>query len=127
MSLKPYRVSTHRKNTAYVSMSPEYAEEIVSVAALCSDSIFERVGYMNNNIDKKLQDVLNGIDKSKIRQVEQFLNTPDGEKIKQKLNGTDKNKIINAFMNMDTNELKKKLSGADFSKINPKNIIDKLK
>ena len=82
---------------------------------------------MNNNIDKKLQDVLNGIDENKIRQVEQFLNTPDGQKIKQKLNGTDKNKIINAFMNMDTNELKRKLNGADVSKINTKDIIDKLK
>ena len=82
---------------------------------------------MNNNIDKKLHDVLSGIDKNKIRQVEQFLNTPDGEKIKKQLNSTDKNKIINAFMSMDTNELKKKLSGADLSRINPKDIIDKLK
>ena len=82
---------------------------------------------MNNNIDKKLRDILGGIDKSKIRQVEQLLNTPDGEKLKKQLNGADKNKIINAFMSMDTNQLKKKLSGADFSKINPKDIIDKLK
>ena len=71
---------------------------------------------MEKDIAKKLQNVLNGIDKNTINQskknIEQFLSTPEGQKLAAKLSSVDKSKILNSFMNMDSEEIKAKLQNA---------------
>ncbi len=89
---------------------------------------------MGQDINKKLEDILQGIDKNKInnskRSLEQMLNTPEGKKLLQNIGNIDKSKLMNMFMKMDTNEIKRKLQNADLSKmsnINANDIINKLK
>ena len=89
---------------------------------------------MNQNVNKKLNEVLGGIDKGKLnnakKSVEQFINSIDGQKLKEQLKGVDKNKLLNNFMNMDSNELKKVLSKANLDKLSGndiENILKKLK
>lgn len=87
---------------------------------------------MDNNINKKLEDILGGIDKSKLngRNMGAFLNSPEGQRLKNSLSAADKQKILNVFAGLDTNEVKRKLSGADFgalSKMSASDIADKLK
>ncbi len=87
---------------------------------------------MDNNINKKLEDILGGIDKSKLngRNMGAFLNSPEGQKLKNSLSAADKQKILNVFAGLDTNEVKRKLSGVDFgalSKMSASDIADKLK
>ena len=82
---------------------------------------------MEKDIAKKLQNVLNGIDKNTINQskknIEQFLSTPEGQKLAAKLSSVDKSKILNSFMNMDSEEIKAKLQNADLSKLSNANEI----
>ena len=84
---------------------------------------------MEKDIAKKLQNVLNGIDKNTINQskknIEQFLSTPEGQKLAAKLSSVDKSKILNSFMNMDSEEIKAKLQNADLSKLSNANEIFK--
>ncbi|MCX7715360.1 MAG: hypothetical protein N2171_06505 [Clostridia bacterium] len=86
------------------------------------------------DINKKLEDILSGMDAGKIKKskqtINEFLNTPDGEKLKKQLNSIDKQKLLNVFSNMGTNEIKKKLSNLDsdsLSKMKADEIIQKLK
>ena len=76
---------------------------------------------MEKDITKKLQNVLNGIDKNTINQskknIEQFLSTPEGQKLAAKLSSVDKSKVLDSFMSMDSEEIKQKLKNADLSKI----------
>ena len=77
--------------------------------------------FMEKDITKKLQNVLNGIDKNTINQskknIEQFLSTPEGHKLAAKLSSVDKSKVLDSFMSMDSEEIKHKLKNADLSKI----------
>lgn len=89
---------------------------------------------MNNNINKKLQDVLGAMDQNKLKNgaqsVNRFLNTKEGQKVKQQLSGVDKQKVLDIFSKMDANEIKQKLSKADLSKfgdISADEIINKFK
>lgn len=86
---------------------------------------------MKEDINKKLENVLNSMDKNKLnldkRTVEQLLSTPEGKKLASRLSGVDKNKLINTFMNMDCAELKKKLQNADLSKLSQLKADDILK
>lgn len=89
---------------------------------------------MDNNVGKKLEDILKGMDKNKLmtskRNVEQFLNTPEGRKLKQSLTGADKDKFINEFMKMDSDKLKQTLKNADTSRladINAEEFLKKFK
>ena len=89
---------------------------------------------MSQDINKKLEDILQGIDKNKInnskRNFDQLLNTPEGKKLLQNIGNIDKSKLMNMFMKMDTNEIKRKLQNADLSKmsnLNAADIINKLK
>ena len=76
---------------------------------------------MEKDITKKIQNVLNGIDKNTINQskknIEQFLSTPEGKNLAAKLKTVDKSKVLDSFMNMDSEEIKKKLKNADLSKL----------
>ncbi len=89
---------------------------------------------MGQDINKKLEDILQGIDKNKItnskKSLEQMMNTPEGKKLLQNIGNIDKSKLMNMFMQMDTNEIKRKIQNADLSKmsnINANDIINKLK
>ena len=87
-----------------------------------------------NDVGKKLEEVLSGVDLGKLKQskgsIEKILNSPQGKNFAKNLSDDDKKKIINAFLSMDTNTLKNKLNNADISKLsnlNPNDIINKLK
>ena len=73
------------------------------------------------DISKKLENVLKGIDKSKInsgkKNITELLSTPEGKKLLSQLGNIDKNKLLETFMSMDTEEMKKKLQTADLSKL----------
>lgn len=83
---------------------------------------------MSNDLNKKLNEVMSGIDKNKILQskktIEEFASTPDGQKLLNELRNTDKNKILEMFMKMDTSEIKRKLQNADVSKLSNMNLGD---
>ena len=88
---------------------------------------------MNSDVNKKLNDLLSGDDKTKLdaakKSVEKFINSNDGDRIKQQLKNVDKNKLLNKFMNMDSNEMKAVLQKANLSNISPNdvsNILNKL-
>ena len=89
---------------------------------------------MNQDVNKKLNEVLSGIDKSKLndakKSVEQFIKGSDGQKLKEQLQGIDKNKLLKNFMNMNSDELKNVLSKANLDKLSGndiENILKKLK
>lgn len=88
---------------------------------------------MNSDVNKKLNDLLSGVDKTKLdaakKSVEKFINSNDGDKLKQQLKNVDKNKLLNKFMNMDSNEMKSVLQKANLSNFSPNdvsNILNKL-
>ena len=68
---------------------------------------------MKEDLAQKLQNILNTLDKDKLqkskKQVESFLTTPEGKKLISNLKEEDKEKILKNFMNMDQNEIKRKL------------------
>ena len=76
---------------------------------------------MRRDVNKKTENILNGIDKNTInsgkRSIEQLLSTPEGKKLAERLGNIDKNKVIDQFMKMDPAEMKKKLQNADLSKL----------
>ena len=86
---------------------------------------------MDSSSEKKLRELLQGINPNKISQskkaVENFLNTDEGRKVAQKIVGLDKDALINSVMKMDKKDIKNKLENMDLSKINAKDIIDKLR
>lgn len=89
---------------------------------------------MDNSVNRKLENILAGMDKNKINQakrsLEGFINTPEGRRLAQQLNGADRSKLINMFMSMNADDIKKKLNNADLSKLSGKDIagiVNKLK
>ncbi len=81
---------------------------------------------MNSDVNKKLNDLLSGVDKSKLdaakKSVEKFINSKDGDKLKQQLKNVDKNKLLNKFMNMDSAEMKSVLQKANLSNLSPNDV-----
>lgn len=75
--------------------------------------------YMDQNVTKKLGEILQGMDTGKINKktIEQLLKTPEGQKLKEQLGGLDKDKLVEGFMKLDTNAIKKNLSKADLSSL----------
>lgn len=89
---------------------------------------------MDNNVNKKLENILAGLDKNKVaqakRSLEGFMNTPEGRRLAQQISSADRSKLINSFMNMNTDDIKKKLNNVDLSKLSGSDIagvINKLK
>ncbi len=90
------------------------------------------IGIIMNDINKKLQDILSGLNASKLRgqNVSSILSSSEAEKIKNKLSPTDKQKIMSTFSGMSNEEIRRKLSNADLnsiSKMSADDIIKKLK
>lgn len=88
----------------------------------------------NNDISKKLGDILSSIDKSKLQKgtqsITDLLSSSEGQKLKNKLSGVDKQKLFDAFAKMDTRTIKSAIESADVSKLgsmNADDIINKLK
>ena len=89
---------------------------------------------MNQDVNKKLNEILGGIDKGKLnsakKSVEQFMQGSDGGKLKEQLKKVDKNKLIKNFMKMDSKELQNVLNKANLDKLTEtdvENILKKLK
>ncbi len=86
---------------------------------------------MKENINQKLQNILNGLNPNQInsgkKTVEQLLNTPEGKKLAGSLSGVNKDKILEKFMSMDAKEIKDKLNNADLSKLSNMTAEDILK
>lgn len=81
---------------------------------------------MNNDPQRKLENIMSSLDKSKVNEVKQklsaMLNTPDGRKLAGELSGIDKSKLMNTFMSMNVQDMKKKLGKADLSKLSSKDV-----
>jgi len=118
-------------------MKVEFVTVIAQRVNLCKIRInFFQIlkGCVCMSIEKKLKDVLSGLDSKKIneskRSIEELLKTEHGKRIVDSLSGVDKNKVMELFMKMDSEEIKKKLNQADLSKlsgISANDIINKLK
>lgn len=85
----------------------------------------------NNDAAKKLKEILS--DKNMARlgiQTENIINSGQGEKIAEKFSKSDKEKILNIFMSMDTEEIKKKLKNvnmADLKNFSADDFLKKLR
>ena len=83
------------------------------------------------DINKKLEHVLNNLDKSTINSgkniIENFLSSPEGKKLAAKLSNTDKNQLLEKITNMDSAELKNKLKNIDLNKLSQLKADDILK
>lgn len=89
---------------------------------------------MKEDLSQKLQNILNTIDKDKLlkgkKEVENFLSTSEGKKLISNLKDEDKSKILEKFMKMDSEELKKKLKAdglSGLSNIKANDILKKLR
>ena len=83
------------------------------------------------DISKKLESVLQGLDKSKIsagtKTITELLSTPEGKKLASQLSSVDKKKLMESFMSMDSEEIKRKFQTADLSKLSGLNVEEILK
>ena len=59
----------------------------------------------NNDIEKKLREVLSGVDMSGFNSsgIEKLLKSPQGRKLAESISDTDKQKLLNKFMSMNSN------------------------
>ena len=67
---------------------------------------------MNNEVNKKLESLLSHADAEKIKS---FAASEEGQKLKRQIGGADRNKIVEEFLKMDSEQLKKKLENANLS------------
>ena len=84
---------------------------------------------MQENINEKLRGILSG-SRVKSDDIARFLSSPEGQKLKNSLSDADKKAILKKFMQMDANEVGKKLKNADLSGLSgmsAADIINKLK
>ena len=69
---------------------------------------------MKEDLTQKLRNILGTLDKDKLlkgkKEVENFLSTQEGKKLVANLKNEDKEKILEKFMKMDSENLKRKLS-----------------
>ena len=84
---------------------------------------------MQENINEKLRGIPSG-SRVKSDDIARFLSSPEGQKLKNSLSDADKKAILKKFMQMDANEVGKKLKNADLSGLSgmsAADIINKLK
>lgn len=86
--------------------------------------------YMKD-VNKKLREILDREGEEKInagmRNIQQMLSTPEGKRLAEQIKNTDREKLADMFVNMDSGEMKKRLQKLDLSKINPEDILKKLR
>lgn len=82
---------------------------------------------MNNNINKKLEEVLKKLNPNDIKNLAM---SPAVQSIMKNLNQSDKEKLIREFSSLSSTDIQKKLSSANlnsFHGLNADEIIKKLK
>ncbi len=58
-----------------------------------------------------INDILNNFSASQLSQINEFLNSAQGQKLKSGLSNADKLKLLEQFSRLDPNLVKKKLNG----------------
>ena len=83
----------------------------------------------NNKIEKKLKEILSGVNMSAINNsgIERLLKSPQGKKLAQSMSEADKQNLLQKFMSMDSKDIKDKLNKADLSKLSAEEILKKLR
>ena len=83
----------------------------------------------NNEIEKKLKEILSGVNMSAINNsgIERLLKSPQGKKLAQSMSEADKQNLLQKFMSMDSKDIKDKLNKADLSKLSAEEILKKLR
>ncbi len=83
----------------------------------------------NNEIEKKLKEILSGVNMSAINNsgIERLLKSPQGKKLAQSMSEADKQNLLQKFMSMDSKDIKDKLNKADLSKLSVEEILKKLR
>lgn len=79
---------------------------------------------MNENLNKKLESALSGINVSDLKKMAQ---NPAVKSIIGSLNEKDKEKLIREFSSLSNTEMKQKLKDADFSKMSGMSVDDLIK
>ena len=81
---------------------------------------------MNNNVNRKLESVLSGMNK---RELQGLMRSVKNSGVLSRLSENDKRRIINEFASLDTNEIRSKLSKLnvnDLSRLSVNDIIKKI-
>lgn len=81
---------------------------------------------MNNNVNRKLESVLSGMNK---RELQGLMRSVKNSGVLSRLSESDKRRIINEFASLDTNEIRSKLSKLnvnDLSRLSVNDIIKKI-
>ena len=81
---------------------------------------------MNNNVNRKLESVLSGMNK---RELQGLMRSVKSSGVLSRLSENDKRRIINEFASLDTNEIRSKLSKLnvnDLSRLSVNDIIKKI-
>lgn len=83
----------------------------------------------NNDVNKKMEELLSGINPNTINKskIEQFLKSPQGQKLKGSISNADKQRIAEKFMSMSNSEIRNKLKNADLSGMSGMSVEDILK
>ena len=87
----------------------------------------------NNDINKKLEDLLAGMNPEVIKKskqgIDKILRSPQGQDLAKNLSGADKQKLMQSFMNMSNDEIRNKLKNvkmSDLSNLSADEILKKL-
>ncbi len=74
---------------------------------------------MDNNVNKKLEEILSSVDKATLQKSTQravdMLGTAEGQKLRNSLAGADKQKLMKLFSQLDAKKVKSALENADSS------------
>lgn len=68
---------------------------------------------MQENINEKLSKILAGMGGED--KIKEFMSSPAGKGLKNSLSDSDKKKLLEKFMSMDSEDMKRKLKNADLS------------
>lgn len=82
----------------------------------------------NGDINKKISEL--GITPETLNRIGKLFDSEKSKKIADGITGEDKQKLIKTFLNMNTDEIKRKLNNADLSqmsKLSSEDILKKLR
>lgn len=65
----------------------------------------------------RMEQLLKDFDRDKLRQINDFLGSPDGMRLKKQINNADKDRLIREFSNLNSKEVQKRLA-----KLSPEDI-----
>ena len=86
---------------------------------------------MNQNINQKLNEILQSLDPEKQRaakeSVERLLRTPEGQRLAADLKNKNTDSLQKLFMSMNTKDIKEKLKSTDTNKLSSLSLEEMLK